>query len=68
MMTLRLGRRALFSAAVAAMTIGAPAAFADGHQVVASIYFISLGGAGGARLGTAPVSSTHLTLPTISSV
>ena len=34
MTTLKLGRRALMSAAVATMTLGAPAAFADGHQVV----------------------------------
>ena len=37
MTTLKLGRRALMSAAVATMTLGAPAAFADGHQVVDSI-------------------------------
>ena len=61
MMTLRLGRRALFSAAVAAMTIGAPAAFADGHQVVDSIHFIIPGGAGGGWDGTARGTGEALT-------
>jgi len=61
MMTLRLGGRALFSAAVAAMTIGAPAAFADGHQVVDSIHFIIPGGAGGGWDGTARGTGEALT-------
>jgi putative tricarboxylic transport membrane protein len=53
MTTLKLGRRTLMGAAVAAMTLGAPAAFADGHQVVDSIHFIIPGGAGGGWDGTA---------------
>ena len=47
MTTLKIGRRVLLSAAVAALTIGAPTAFAGGHQVVDSIQFIIPGGAGG---------------------
>ena len=49
MMTLNLGRRALISAAVAAITLGAPSAYAGGHQIVDSIHFIyqvALGAAG----------------------
>jgi putative tricarboxylic transport membrane protein len=61
MTTLKLGRRALMGAAVAAMTLGAPAAFADGHQVVDSIHFIIPGGAGGGWDGTARGTGEALT-------
>ncbi len=61
MTTLNLGRRALMSAAITAMTIGAPAAFADGHQVVDSIHFIIPGGAGGGWDGTARGTGEALT-------
>ena len=61
MTTLKLGRRALMSAAVATMTLGAPAAFADGHQVVDSIHFIIPGGAGGGWDGTARGTGEALT-------
>jgi putative tricarboxylic transport membrane protein len=65
MTTLKLGRRVvnrtLMGAAVAAMTIGAPAAFADGHQVTDSIHFIIPGGAGGGWDGTARGTGEALT-------
>ena len=61
MTTLNLGQRALMSAAIAAMTIGAPAAFADDHQVVDSIHFIIPGGAGGGWDGTARGTGEALT-------
>ncbi|MGD9295515.1 MAG: tripartite tricarboxylate transporter substrate binding protein, partial [Roseobacter sp.] len=46
MTKLKLGRRALMGAAMAAVSFGAPA-FAGGHQVVESIHFLIPGGAGG---------------------
>ncbi|MCO4846721.1 MAG: tripartite tricarboxylate transporter substrate binding protein [Yoonia sp.] len=61
MTTLKLGRRALMGAAVAAMTCGASAAFADGHEVVDSIHFIIPGGAGGGWDGTARGTGEALT-------
>ena len=61
MTTLKMGRRVLLSAAVAAITIGAPAAFAGGHQVVDSIHFIIPGGAGGGWDGTARGTGEALT-------
>ena len=61
MTTLNLGQRALMSAAIAAMTIGVSAAFADGHQVVDSIHFIIPGGAGGGWDGTARGTGEALT-------
>jgi len=61
MMTLNLGRRALISAAVAAITLGAPSAYAGGHQIVDSIHFIIPGGAGGGWDGTARGTGEALT-------
>ena len=61
MTTLKMGRRVLLNAAVAAITIGAPAAFAGGHQVVDSIHFIIPGGAGGGWDGTARGTGEALT-------
>ena len=61
MTNLKLGRRALVSAAIAAMALGAPAAFAGGHQVVDSIHFIIPGGAGGGWDGTARGTGEALT-------
>ena len=61
MTTLSLGRRALMNAAIAAITIGAPAAFAGSHQVVDSIHFIIPGGAGGGWDGTARGTGEALT-------
>ncbi len=60
MTTLKLGRRALMGAAMAAMSFGAPA-FADGHQVVDSIHFLIPGGAGGGWDGTARGTGEALT-------
>ena len=60
MTTLKLGRRALIGAAVAAMTFGAPA-MAGGHQVVESIHFLIPGGAGGGWDGTARGTGEALT-------
>ena len=61
MTNLKLGRRALVSAAIAAMALGAPAALAGGHQVVDSIHFIIPGGAGGGWDGTARGTGEALT-------
>jgi len=61
MTNLKLGRRALVSAAIAAMALGAPAAFAGGHQIVDSIHFIIPGGAGGGWDGTARGTGEALT-------
>ncbi len=60
MSTLKLGRRALMGAAVAAMSLGAPA-FSDGHQAVESIHFLIPGGAGGGWDGTARGTGEALT-------
>ncbi|MEM9576681.1 MAG: tripartite tricarboxylate transporter substrate-binding protein [Pseudomonadota bacterium] len=60
MTIVKLGRRALMGAAVAAMSIGAPA-FAGGHQVVESIHFLIPGGAGGGWDGTARGTGEALT-------
>ena len=60
MTTLKLGRRALMGAAMAAMTFGAPA-MAGGHQVVESIHFLIPGGAGGGWDGTARGTGEALT-------
>ena len=60
MTTYKLGRRALMGAAVAAMSMGAPA-FAGGHQVVESIHFLIPGGAGGGWDGTARGTGEALT-------
>jgi len=60
MTTLKLGRRALMGAAMAAMTLGAPA-MAGGHQVVESIHFLIPGGAGGGWDGTARGTGEALT-------
>tara|TARA_B110000208_G_scaffold89570_1_gene112862 strand:- start:2187 stop:3143 length:957 start_codon:yes stop_codon:yes gene_type:complete len=49
------------NAAIAAITIGAPAAFAGSHQVVDSIHFIIPGGAGGGWDGTARGTGEALT-------
>ena len=62
-MTLKFGRRA-FIAAAAAIGLAGPVT-AGGHQVLDSVHFLIPGGAGGGWDGTAPVSYTHLTLPTI---
>ena len=61
MTNLKLGRRALVSAAIAAMALGAPAAFAGGHQIADSIHFIIPGGAGGGWDGTARGTGEALT-------
>ena len=61
MTTLKLGRRALMSVAIAAITISTSAAFADGHKVVDSIHFIIPGGAGGGWDGTARGTGEALT-------
>ena len=60
MNTLKLGRRALMTAAVAAMSFGAPV-FAGGHQVVESIHFLIPSGAGGGWDGTARGTGEALT-------
>jgi putative tricarboxylic transport membrane protein len=60
MMTFKLGRRALMTAAVAALGLGTPA-FAGGHQVVDSIHFLIPGGAGGGWDGTARGTGEALT-------
>ena len=59
-------KRRVFAAAIAATSIVGftTASMADGHKVVDSIHFLIPGGAGGGWDGTAPVSYTHLTLPT----
>ena len=61
MTTLKLGRRAFMSVAIAAITISTSAAFADGHKVVDSIHFIIPGGAGGGWDGTARGTGEALT-------
>lgn len=60
MTTLKLGRRALMGAAVAAMSFGAPA-FAEGEQIADSIHFLIPGGAGGGWDGTARGTGEALT-------
>ncbi|MBM1556993.1 tripartite tricarboxylate transporter substrate binding protein [Sulfitobacter mediterraneus] len=60
MTTLKLGRRALIGAAVAALSFGAPA-MADGHKVLDSIHFLIPGGAGGGWDGTARGTGEALT-------
>ena len=61
MTNLKLGRRVLVSAAIAAMALGAPAAFAGSHQIADSIHFIIPGGAGGGWDGTARGTGEALT-------
>ncbi|WP_299882557.1 tripartite tricarboxylate transporter substrate binding protein [uncultured Sulfitobacter sp.] len=60
MTTLKLGRRALMAAAVAAFGFGTPA-LADGHQVLDSVHFLIPGGAGGGWDGTARGTGEALT-------
>ncbi len=60
MTTLKLGRRALMTAAVAALSFGAPA-FADGHKVLDKVHFLIPGGAGGGWDGTARGTGEALT-------
>jgi putative tricarboxylic transport membrane protein len=60
MTTLKLGRRALMGAAVAALAFAAPAG-ADGHKVLDSIHFLIPGGAGGGWDGTARGTGEALT-------
>ncbi len=60
MTTLKLGRRALMAAAIAAMSLGTPA-LADGHKVLDSIHFLIPGGAGGGWDGTARGTGEALT-------
>lgn len=60
MTKMNMGRRALTLAAIAAMTLGAPA-MAGGHQVVDSIHFLIPGGAGGGWDGTARGTGEALT-------
>lgn len=60
MSELKLGRRALIGAAMAAIGFGAPA-FSDGHQAVESIHFLIPGGAGGGWDGTARGTGEALT-------
>ncbi|NNE50863.1 MAG: tripartite tricarboxylate transporter substrate binding protein [Sulfitobacter sp.] len=60
MTTLKMGRRALLAAAVAAMSLG-NAALAGGHQVLDSIHFLIPGGAGGGWDGTARGTGEALT-------
>ena len=57
---MKMTRRAVAAAAVAAMSLGAPA-FAGGHQVVDSIHFLIPGGAGGGWDGTARGTGEALT-------
>ncbi|MEM7241365.1 MAG: tripartite tricarboxylate transporter substrate-binding protein [Pseudomonadota bacterium] len=56
----KLTRRAMMAATVAAMSVGAPA-LADGHKVVDSIHFLIPGGAGGGWDGTARGTGEALT-------
>ncbi|MEM9306248.1 MAG: tripartite tricarboxylate transporter substrate-binding protein [Pseudomonadota bacterium] len=60
MTTMKLGRRALMGAAMAALSFGSPA-LADGHQVIDSIHFLIPGGAGGGWDGTARGTGEALT-------
>ena len=60
MTTFKMGRRALMGAAMAAVTLGAPA-FAGGHQTMESIHFLIPGGAGGGWDGTARGTGEALT-------
>ncbi|MDO6729945.1 tripartite tricarboxylate transporter substrate-binding protein [Marinovum sp. 2_MG-2023] len=60
MTTLKLGRRALIAAAVAAMGL-ASSVSAGGHQVLDSIHFLIPGGAGGGWDGTARGTGEALT-------
>ncbi|GFE66208.1 tripartite tricarboxylate transporter substrate binding protein [Litoreibacter roseus] len=60
MTTLKLGRRALIAAAVAALGFASPVS-ADGHKVLDSIHFLIPGGAGGGWDGTARGTGEALT-------
>ncbi|MGH1482964.1 MAG: tripartite tricarboxylate transporter substrate binding protein, partial [Geminicoccales bacterium] len=60
MTTMKLGRRALMAAAIAATSFAAPA-LADGHQKLDSIHFLIPGGAGGGWDGTARGTGEALT-------
>lgn len=60
MTILKLGRRALLTTAVAALSLASPV-FADGHEVVDSIHFLIPGGAGGGWDGTARGTGEALT-------
>ena len=60
MTTLKMGRRAIMAAAVAALGLAAPA-LADGHKVLDSVHFLIPGGAGGGWDGTARGTGEALT-------